>query len=272
MLPSKLGISEEDNVFNKLYMINCNSLWICLFGEDWPAIPRSVKKWVVFRVPSNDIFALVNMFEGQSTWHFQLLWILWVMSHFTLPTVVLESDSLSLFLDFRNAQKTHTHSDGLTIQALNCTAEIKQNPVRAVVWQFHLRTIYWCWCYTVLNWCMLICWYIVFLLGVDIFHVDFHVEIGQSNMFTVCLLAPAIGSRRISGSRTIARREVAAKLQRTTHRGTWHAATRGQHAGVESRMRDLAMWLHIIHVMLYTYVYLFFYVIYVFVFFVYTHV
>ena len=108
MLPSKLGISEEDNVFNKLYMINCNSLWICLFGEDWPAIPRSVKKWVVFRVPSNDIFALVNMFEGQSTWHFQLLWILWVMSHFTLPTVVLESDSLSLFLDFRNAQKTHT--------------------------------------------------------------------------------------------------------------------------------------------------------------------
>ena len=113
---------------------------------------------------------------------------------------------------------------------------------------------------------MLICWYIVFLLGVDIFHVDFHVEIGQSNMFTVCLLAPAIGSRRISGSRTIARREVAAKLQRTTHRGTWHAATRWQHAGVESRMRDLAMWLHIIHVMLYTYVYLFFYVIYVFVF------
>lgn len=172
----------------------------------------------------------------------------------------------------KRTKNTHTHSDGLTIQALNCTAEIKQNPVRAVVWQFHLRTIYWCWCYTVLNWCMLICWYIVFLLGVDIFHVDFHVEIGQSNMFTVCLLAPAIGSRRISGSRTIARREVAAKLQRTTHRGTWHAATRGQHAGVESRMRDLAMWLHIIHVMLYTYVYLFFYVIYVFVFFVYTHV
>ena len=27
----------------------------------------------------------------------------------------------------------NTHSDGLTIQALNCTAEIKQNPVRAVV-------------------------------------------------------------------------------------------------------------------------------------------
>lgn len=63
----------------------------------------------------------------------------------------------------------NTHSDGLTIQAVNCTAEIKQNPVRAVVWQFHLRTIYWCWCYTVINWWMLICWYIVILMDVDIF-------------------------------------------------------------------------------------------------------